>query len=493
MSKLTTLCCAAAVTLALGGCAIQPKPLAEAASGAQIRAEIDALFQQQAPIEAPVGLYEAMARAIKYNLDHRVKLMENALAQGELAAARYDLLPQLTAQAGYRNRNNESGSSSRSLLTGEESLEPSTSVEKERNTADATLAWNILDFGVSYAQAQQRTDGILISLEKRRKVLQNIIEDVRYAYWRAASAQTLLPELSVMDRKLTEALKRVDQLEDTGILPPLTYLNYRKELLETSLEMWQLREELLSAQSELAALINLPPGRTFELKVPPESMRPTPVVALSLPQLEEHALAHRPELLEEQYQTRISRLEVRKAMLRMLPGLEIDLSANYDSNRFLYNNSWSKFGVRVSWNLFNLFSGPKQMDLAEAQLAVDEARTKALAMAVLTQVHLGRLRFEIAKRDFELTDQLSATQLGISGFMQSSQQARIESELQVVRSGADALLARMNRDLSYAELQNAYGSLQTSIGVSPLPLSLPDHDLKTIAGVLEDRLQAIGE
>ncbi|KPX91409.1 Outer membrane efflux protein [Pseudomonas meliae] len=38
--------------------------------------------------------------------------------------------------------------------------------------------------------------------------------------------------------------------------------------------------------------------------------------------LETEALASRPELREQDYQTRISSAETRKAMLRMLPGLE---------------------------------------------------------------------------------------------------------------------------------------------------------------------------
>lgn len=53
--------------------------------------------------------------------------------------------------------------------------------------------------------------------------------------------------------------------------------------------------------------------------------------------LETEALASRPELREQDYQTRISSAETRKAMLRMLPGLEFSAGGHYDSNSFLVN------------------------------------------------------------------------------------------------------------------------------------------------------------
>lgn len=55
-------------------------------------------------------------------------------------------------------RNNDLASSSRSVLTGRQSLEPSTSQDRRRATADLTASWNVLDFGVSYYQAQQQAD-----------------------------------------------------------------------------------------------------------------------------------------------------------------------------------------------------------------------------------------------------------------------------------------------------------------------------------------------
>lgn len=483
---------ALAVSLALlGGCSIQPKPLDSVAEAQRIRQEIESLFTAQAPIDQPISLDEAMARAIKYNLDHRVKLMERALAHGQLEVARYEMLPELTAEAGYHDRSNINGSSSNDVNNLDVALvDFSSSQESQRNTRGVGFVWNLLDFGVSYAQAEQQADQTLISEEKRRKVIQNIIQDVRYAYWRALSAQQLLPWMEQITERLDDALKRVNALQDLNILPPLVHLNYRRELLDTRLQMWQVREQLLSARAELAALINIQPGVEFHLTEVDSDQLEVPEFDLPIEVLENAALINRPEVHEEAYQRRISTTEIRKAMLRMLPGLEIELGANYDSNRFLYNNSWNELGLRVSWNVFNLFTGPTNRRAAEAQVEVDEARSLALGMAVITQIHLARLRYQTALEDYRGSAELASVEDSIFRFTRDGQKADIQDELQVIRSEADSLLARMNQHLSYAELQNAYGRIQNSVGIDPLPATLEDHELATIADELGRRMES---
>lgn len=64
----------------------------------------------------------------------------------------------MAAEAGYVTRSNVSASSSRSIQSGQESLEPSTSQDRNRRCADLTMVWNVLDFGVSYVTAKQQSD-----------------------------------------------------------------------------------------------------------------------------------------------------------------------------------------------------------------------------------------------------------------------------------------------------------------------------------------------
>ncbi len=118
-----------------------------------------------------------MARAVKYNLEARLKVMEEA-AKRQVDLATFDMLPRMALSAGYAGRDNISASSSESVQTGTQSLEPSTSQDRDRGVADLTMVWNVLDFGVAYVSAKQQGDQRLIVQERRRKVVHTIIQDV---------------------------------------------------------------------------------------------------------------------------------------------------------------------------------------------------------------------------------------------------------------------------------------------------------------------------
>ena len=75
------------LTLGLTGCGLQPTPFdgverAEFASDKNER-----VVRDQEPVHGPISLYEAMARALKYNLDYHVEIMQKSLKIKELDLA----------------------------------------------------------------------------------------------------------------------------------------------------------------------------------------------------------------------------------------------------------------------------------------------------------------------------------------------------------------------------------------------------------------------
>ena len=89
-------------------------------------------------------LSESIARALKYNYDYRLANMQAVLRDTELGLASYAMLPAMTASAGYVHRTHELASSSESILTRTQSLEPSTSLDNDRMVADLNLSFPIL-------------------------------------------------------------------------------------------------------------------------------------------------------------------------------------------------------------------------------------------------------------------------------------------------------------------------------------------------------------
>lgn len=379
---------AATSVVALGACSIvEPEPLTDTQVETQVQKDLDRMFADQEPVSGPITLYEAMARAIKYNLDHRLKVMEAALATRRLTSAHLDMLPTLAANAGYVGRSNVLASNSESILTGAESLEVSTSQDKNVGTADLSLTWNVLDFGVSYMRAKQEADRTLILEERRRKVVQNIIQEVRTAYWQAVSADRLLNRTAPLMERVTRALAQAREIEARRLQPPIEVLTYRRDLLGIVRQLSSLRRQLASAKARIAALMNLPVSSDFRL-ADMDGGRAVPDVALPVADLERLALVRRPELHEEIYQERISRNEVTRAMLDLLPGIELDVGWNYTSNSFTLNNRWWDWGASIAGNLLDVVTLPTRLDAAEAQIEVVSTRRMALAMAVMTQVRV---------------------------------------------------------------------------------------------------------
>jgi multidrug efflux system outer membrane protein len=315
-------------------------------------------------------------------------------------------------------------------------------------------------------------------------VVQNIIQDVRFAYWRAVSAQRLLPQMNAILDTAEDTLQAVDVLHQFSIQDPMIYLQYKQELLNLILDMWNLRQDLQTARAEFAALINLPPGENFSVVDTLDNMV-IPEMQVKIDRLEGYALANRPDIIQEHYQARISAEEIKKAMVRMLPGLEISLGGNYDSNKFLVNNSWNQFGLNLSWNIFNLFTGQDAINAAEARHELDNMRRMSLSMAVLTQVHLAVQRYNVARKVYEVSNQLHDVEQQMVKQITASEQAEMQNEMEVLRTRVSALLATMTRDVSYAELQNAYGRIQSSIGVDPLPESVTSSAIDDLAAAIE--------
>ena len=97
------------LSLVLTGCAVSPQPFDAQQNKDRASDRVQRVAADQEPVSAPIDLYEAMARAIKYNLDARVELMSLALSQRELDLKHYDMLPKVVTSLDYAGRDNYSG------------------------------------------------------------------------------------------------------------------------------------------------------------------------------------------------------------------------------------------------------------------------------------------------------------------------------------------------------------------------------------------------
>ncbi len=463
----------AAVLMAglVSGCALTPQALREDEVKAQAANDYINLTKEHDPVTGPISMYEALARALKYNLDFRLELTKKVLALEQLNVSRYDMLPQFVSNLSYNARDKFSGASSRSLITGRQSLESSTSSDRDVGEVELGLVWNVLDFGVSYYRAKQAADRVLIAEEQKRKAVNRIAQEVRTAYWRAVSAERLKRQLDALMTRVAQALSDSRQVVRKRLDAPMTQLRYQRELLAIKRELQELQRDLALAKYELAALMNLRPNARYELVVP-ERSELARKIKLGHAEMEQIALERRPELRELGYEKRINAQEVRAAILELLPGVELSVTKNYNSNSFLFHNNWVNLGSRVAWKLLNLIRMPQKMKEVKAQGGVLDAQRLALSMAVLTQVNVSLAQYGHAQNEYQTASEYHAIQQEIIRQVYAEVEVNRISEQALIREEMNTLVAELRYDIAYLDLENSYAGVYAAVGRDPLPAQL---------------------
>lgn len=461
----------------LASCTVRPDPVTDLERWKQAQKDLRKLYAGQEEVTGPISLYEAFARALKYNYDYRVKLYEKALAMKQYSVSRYEMLPDLVATLGYHNRNEFGGGFTRNIFTGAVNVNSATaSQERDRRTGELELTWSILDFGVSYYTARQRGRDIYRGFEQQRKTFQNIYKEVVSAYWRAVSADRLIKDIKRLKKQVNKALYRARQVEDNRLDEPLKVLGYQRNLLEVIRNLNTLLRNLKPAKVELATLMGLPLDVDYELVDTKRKRYKVQEFDIPMDWLQAIALINRPELRDLDYQYRNGADEIYKAYLQLLPNFTINTNEQYDTNVFTLNNQFRTLVAESTLNIFNILSGPETFDVLEAQGKVLEAQRLALSAAVITQVNLSYARYEMAKEDYDLAMKTKRVSSRIFQQVKNREVTDADDEQQLILAAANDIIGRTQLMVAYAELQNAFIAIADSVGRDIVPY-LPSRKL----------------
>lgn len=475
--------------IVLAGCSVTPKPIAEADHKARAESDSAKMYSAQQPLSGKITLAEATARAISYNMDYRLRMMEEAYAFGQLDVANFDMLPKVTASAGYSNRNNDSFGKGFST-DGTIGSTYNAASEREVVTTKAGISWSVLDFGLSYFRAKQLADQTLVAEERRRKAMQNLVLDVRQAFWKAYIAQQLLPEMGKLLTELDKNSARAKVILAQKLLTPLQIIAYRRSLIDLEQQLALRASDLAQARVEFAQLINLPPDQPYVLEAPGTDGVVREFVG-KIDVLDQLALELRPELREEGYRIRMSEIDKVRAQLQaLLPGVSVDYSYNTNSNKYLLNRSWTSVGADAAINLVKVFSLPALNRAAESQKGMDEARRMAQVAAVLAQVRIAVTRYEVLGREYEYWLDAIDDDKRFLDTLTSSASVGIETELELIRAKAKLIGTRASAGLAYATLEGAMGRIYNSVGLDVLPREMKRNDLQALTTELDQRVKA---
>lgn len=479
--------CAAAVALALSGCAsvsVDANKLQLSEVRAAVEADKAALAKGVEPLAGVLTLEEAIARALKYNAEVRYKAMEQAVAVGTFEVGQYDRLPKLMASAGYRDRNNDLITRSTDSVTGEPSLaHPFISSSRSAVTGDLAVSWSLLDFGQSYYAARQNADRVLIAGERRRKALHNLIQDVRTAYWRVVAAQKLVPMLRTTIAESEAALKNAQKAEEANMTSPLEPLRYERQMLENLRLLETINQELSTARIELASLTALPLAGDIKVVEPTDKVN-TVWLEQPVEAMEQAALLRNPDLREGMYNARIAQQETRRTMLKLFPGISFNAGIHHSDDPYLIHQSWNDVGAQISFNLLGVLSAPAQMRLAEAGVALAGQRRMATQMAVLTQLHIARLQYANATQQFARADAIARVDGRITQHIINQEQALKQSGAERVAQQTAYVLSQLRRYQALSNAHTAASRLQATLGMEPTLLATADMPLAEVTAAV---------
>lgn len=449
------------ISLFMGGCSFHPKAAAPTQISDFASSIQKAASDTQVPANATLDINEALARAIAYNQDIRAEEYGIALTRAQMLVQSADMLPSVIADSNYYARN------SKALSRGSTSNVAAYSADPTGINKDITLTWNILDFGLSYIRAQQAGDKAMIQMEQRRKVVSQIIEETRVTFWRAKSLQNLIERMGELKGQVKQQLDLAETQSRDSALDPSAALTYERDLLSVQRELDSLQQSLVGANEQLRQLINAPPGEVLHLSANRESFDET-LLRMNGETAIKTALQHRYEIRQALYEIRITDKEVMAALLQLLPGISTNLGGLTDTNSFLTNSNWISWGAKASWNLMEIFKFPVKKLSIDAQQQMNQRKAMAMAIAISTQVSVARARYALQMNSYKSASQYASVQRRLTVQTGVSAKFGRVGEQSMLRERMSDLVAQTKLDFAYADLQNAYASYVSALGLDAL-------------------------
>ena len=482
---------AAIFSFGLVGCFTTPKHL-QVDEQLQMLSEDRIKAQKNVePVGSLLSFNEAVARGLKYNLDHRAKLLEQAIALGAYDLSKFDMLPKILTTAGYNYRNNFFITDARGAYTGNPSLnEPFVSSARESSQYGLALNWNILDFGVSYFTARQNADRILVASERRRRTMHVLVQDIQSAYLRAAAAQKLKNDIEATIKDATDALESSRKGEVRGLKSPLEALRYQKTLLDNIKILSLIDQDLSTARIELNQLINLPAKSNFKLEDPDLLPVPHAYTNAQVEDFELRAMVANADLKESIYNARIAVQETRKSLLRLFPSLTFNTGPQRSTNSYYINKEWVESSANISFNFWNLLSAPAAINNATQNKELAAQKRMMMQMAILSQVHLSKIQLGNTNALYQQSSQIDTVDKRIAEITTQKFQQGKASKAEKVSADSSYIISKLRKYQALSQLFAASGKMQATTGLEPHFKSLDEVSLPELTSRVNETFTA---
>jgi multidrug efflux system outer membrane protein len=428
----------------------------------------------------PLTLDEMIDLALVKNLELFVQAQKIAIQEDQAERVRWQLLPDMDFNYLDSRRSQNTASFSR-FLNPLLNIGPpiyQIGAPQHHTSWNIGLAWNALDFGITYFRARQQENKATQEEFEYNRVRNSLVLRIVSAYWRAVFAKLaiqrmneLLPDMLDQTEKLNRELVDKAYLSKAQGLAKLVYF-YQREIQvrgyndrnDSSDPTQGYEKEFESNLLDLATLMQLPPGVDFDIALP-EGDLGLDAHLPDLGSLFDLALQYRPELYQKDLDILISKDDVTIAMIQQFPAFRAFNINNFDSNPFLLHHHWYDAGFSVAWNLLDFPSNMMGHVVATDSVLVAYKSRLQISQGVLSQVALARIQFMQNKEQFEIALKVYNASRAVAELAELESRAGKKSKLEALQSKIDTALALNNVQKIYAELQSNLEQINNSIGL----------------------------
>jgi outer membrane protein len=240
-----------------------------------------------------------------------------------------------------------------------------------------------INLGIKAREVQHK-----ISLEDARKTEQEIVRDVRRAYYALLQTESALKANRATVESLTE-LDRVttDRLQQQAVLPA-DALDVKVALASAKQEQLVLENQRSTQQEQLSLLLGRDPNEPFTVESVPALREQEQDLAAA----REIATTHRPELRQSELRIQAADYDRRIKKSERLPDVGAFVSYASPFNVDVVPKNIAAAGVQLSWEPFDW--GRRKRELEQKQIALEQAgyaaqHTRDAIVADVNRAHRG--------------------------------------------------------------------------------------------------------
>ena len=382
------------------------------------------MFSQAPPAPSPLSLQQAATIAMEKNPLRKAALADTKAASAGILEARSFLMPRITfSETGTRGDDPVYvfGSKLRQqrFSTNDFALNQLNTPSPFGNFSTRFGGtWNLFDSFASWHGVSRAKEMNIASTHQMERMDQEILYRVVQAYYGVLLAAKQLEVSDQAEKTASSIMDRSQARYDSGLVVESDLLSAKVRMASREQELIRARNNLELARSQLNTAMGVSADAIYQ---PADPLAERNLAVPSLPDLEQKALATRPDLKRIESQQSAQELSVAIAKSSFGPRLNAFAGWEMDNPTLLAGgggNNWLG-GIELQFDLFE--GGAKRA-------ALSRERAIAEKMAALKQAAKDAVRLEVRQAYYDLDSNRQQVGVARSAISQARESLRINQD-----------------------------------------------------------------